>query len=60
MLPADVRFGKNGGGYIFGRYQRIGSTELDDSFFPILWRQGGAHTAFIDDYCAGRPVRATA
>ena len=23
---------------------------MDESFFPILWRQDGYRTAFLDDY----------
>lgn len=34
--------------YIYGRYKRYGSVELDDSFFPIIY--GEKRTAWIDDF----------
>lgn len=50
LLPADVRFGAGGGGYIYGRYQRPGSDELDESFFPILWTETGYRSPHLADY----------
>lgn len=39
---------------IYGRYKKAGSLEMDESFFPILWRQDGYRTAWIDDYVSGQ------
>jgi hypothetical protein len=36
--------------YIYNRYKRVGDTTMDESYFPILWRQDGYRTAFLDDY----------
>jgi 2-oxoglutarate-dependent dioxygenase len=35
---------------IYSRYRRPGEDELDEAFFPILWRDG-YRTAWLDDYC---------
>lgn len=40
-----------GTGYIYDRYRRIGSMEMDESFFPILWSQEGYRSPFADAYC---------
>jgi hypothetical protein len=52
-FQADTQFQPPGVGYgyIFSRYRRIGSTEMDESFFPILWSQEGYRTPFLAEYC---------
>jgi len=51
LLPADARFAASGAGYIFGRYQRVGDTAMDESFFPVLWTRTGYRTPFLAGYC---------
>jgi len=51
MLPAKVSFTGHPGGYIYRRYQRAGSTELDESFFPVTWSAADAATSWIPGYC---------
>lgn len=51
LVPEHVRFSDRGGGYIYRRYQRVGETALDDSFFPVLWSETGRRSAWIDHYC---------
>ena len=52
-IPASARFHPvNQAGYIYGRYQRIGSTEMDESFFPVLWQKNGYRSPHLADYCA--------
>jgi hypothetical protein len=48
LLPASARFRREGSGYIFGRYQRVGDTTMDESFFPILWTTDGRRSPFLD------------
>ena len=36
--------------YIYYRYKRVGDTAMDESYFPILWRQDGYRTDFLDEY----------
>lgn len=33
---------------IYGRYRHRGSTEMDESFFPVLWDAHGSRTAWLD------------
>ena len=35
-------------GPIYGRYKRHGTLEMDESFFPVLWRKDGYRTAWLD------------
>ncbi|MDC0612483.1 phytanoyl-CoA dioxygenase family protein [Vibrio sp.] len=39
-----------GNGPIYGRYKKLGSNELDESYFPITWRQDGYRTKGLDDF----------
>ncbi len=39
-------------GYVYSRYKRLGSNEMDEAFFPILWQKNGYRSAFIDPYVA--------
>ena len=43
MLPPEPTAGQ------IGRYKRTGSDEMDESFFPVLWREDGYRTPFLDD-----------
>lgn len=62
-IPAEARFKPAGthvpGGYIAGRYKRFGDDTMDESFFPIVWRNDGYQSAFITDYC-GDAVKSSA
>ncbi len=33
---------------IYSRYKRPGELELDEAFFPIMWREDGYRTPSID------------
>ena len=52
-LPVEVSFHSQtvNHGYIFSRYQKIGSTEVDESFFPVLWTKEGYRTPMTNEYC---------
>ncbi|WP_421997386.1 phytanoyl-CoA dioxygenase family protein [Reyranella sp.] len=64
MIPALAQFSDRPGGYIYRRYQRTDDPSMDESFFPLLWSEGGGRTGWLDDYCeSGRrrnPQRAAA
>ena len=53
IFPSDARFQPKGVsyGYIFSRYRSIGTTTMDESFFPILWTKDGYRTPFLAEYC---------
>lgn len=52
-LPTHTQFQPPGigTGYIFNRYRRMGCSDLDESFYPILWTETGYRTLFVDTYC---------
>ena len=39
-----------GTGPIYGRYMKFGSTDLDDSAFPITWHEDGRRSLGLDDF----------
>ena len=46
-ISSEARFHPSNVGYIYSRYKRIDTDEMDESFFPILWREDGYRTAFL-------------
>jgi hypothetical protein len=41
--------------YIYNRYKRVGDDTMDESYFPVLWREDGYRTAWLDGY-VGRGI----
>jgi ectoine hydroxylase-related dioxygenase (phytanoyl-CoA dioxygenase family) len=37
-------------GPIYSRYKRLGDNQLDENYFPILWREDGYRTPQIEFY----------
>ena len=33
--------------YIYSRYKKVGSVEMDESYFPVLWRNDGYRTPWL-------------
>jgi ectoine hydroxylase-related dioxygenase (phytanoyl-CoA dioxygenase family) len=52
LIEADTRWNPDHPHPIYSRYRRPGERELDDAFFPVLWRAGGGRSAWIDDWTA--------
>ena len=44
-----------GTGPIYSRYRKLGSDEMDESHFPVLWREDGYRTPKLEAYLAGAP-----
>jgi len=40
-------------GPVYSRYKRLGDNQLDENYFPILWREDGYRTPQIDEYLDG-------
>jgi len=53
-MPSEVEYLPDnfdqGIGPIYSRYKRLGDNQLDENYFPILWREDGYRTPQIDDY----------
>jgi hypothetical protein len=54
-MPAAARFHPTTTGYIYSRYKRFGDTEMDESHFPVTWREDGYRSPFIEPY-VGRAI----
>ncbi len=49
MISTDTRWNPEHPHPIYSRYRRPGETELDEAFFPILWRDG-YRTGWLSEY----------
>jgi ectoine hydroxylase-related dioxygenase (phytanoyl-CoA dioxygenase family) len=52
MISSATRWNPAAAHPVYSRYRRPGELELDEAFFPILWRDG-YRTPWIDPYVAG-------
>lgn len=50
-MSSEARFHPHNIGYIYSRYKRFGDDSMDETFFPILWREDGYRSPFLDPYC---------
>jgi len=49
-MSSEARFDPAVTGYLYSRYKRFGDDAMDESFFPIIWRDDGYRSPFIDPY----------
>jgi ectoine hydroxylase-related dioxygenase (phytanoyl-CoA dioxygenase family) len=49
-ISAEARFHPTEISYIYNRYKRVGDETMEESFFPILWREDGYRSPFLADY----------
>ena len=54
-MSSEARFHPTNVGYVYGRYKRAGGTEMDESFFPVLWTEHGYRSAWLDGYLDAAP-----
>lgn len=47
MVPVETRFHPRNADPIYSRYRRRGDLSLDESFFPVLWDDSGARSAWL-------------
>ena len=50
-ISSDAHFHASNISYIYSRYKRVDSTDMDESYFPVLWTGDGYRTPFLSDYC---------
>jgi hypothetical protein len=61
-MSSEARFHPAVTGYLYSRYKRFGDDTMDESFFPIIWRDDGYRSPFIPPYLdksvgwAGNPM----
>jgi hypothetical protein len=51
MISSDTRWNLAHPHPIYSRYRRPGEIEMDEAFFPVLWRDG-YRTPWLDEYAA--------
>jgi ectoine hydroxylase-related dioxygenase (phytanoyl-CoA dioxygenase family) len=59
MVSTDTRWAEGATPHpVYSKYRRPGELELDEAFFPVLWREDGHRTAWLDAWCAPVPAPA--
>jgi hypothetical protein len=49
-MSSEARFHPDTTGYLYSRYKRFGDDAMDESFFPITWREDGYRSPFLEPY----------
>ena len=53
MVSTDTRWADGAAPHpVYSKYRRPGERELDEAFFPVLWREDGHRTEWVDEWCA--------
>jgi len=53
-MSSAARFNPDQVSPIYGRYKRAGTVEMDESFFPVVWRSDGYRTSWLDRFISGQ------
>lgn len=61
-MRAEARYNtrnlQQGIGRIYGRYKHLGDDEIDENYFPIIYRSDGYRTPGLEAFLAGAPASA--
>jgi len=49
-MSSEARYHSSNTGPVYSRYKRFGDDAMDESFFPILWRNDGYRSPYLDRY----------
>ncbi|TPX30364.1 hypothetical protein SmJEL517_g06054 [Synchytrium microbalum] len=50
LIPSNSTFSTEPSGYIFGRYKKLGSLDMDEAFFPVTWTKTGGRSKHLEEY----------
>jgi ectoine hydroxylase-related dioxygenase (phytanoyl-CoA dioxygenase family) len=53
-MSSEARLHPSTVGYLYSRYKRFGDDTMDETHFPIIWRDDGYRSPFIEPYCDRR------
>ena len=53
-MSSAARFAADHVGAVYSRYKRFGDDTMDETFFPVLWREDGYRSPFLDPFAARR------
>ena len=48
-MSSEATFHPTNTGPVYSRYKKRGSLEMDESFFPILWREDGYRSGWLSE-----------
>jgi ectoine hydroxylase-related dioxygenase (phytanoyl-CoA dioxygenase family) len=51
-ISSEATFHPTDISYIYSRYKKVGQVDMDESYFPVLWRKDGYRTPWLDSYIA--------
>lgn len=54
-LSSEAQFHPTNVSYIYSRYRRRDTLDMDESFFPVLWTRNGGRTTWLDEYVRPAP-----
>jgi ectoine hydroxylase-related dioxygenase (phytanoyl-CoA dioxygenase family) len=49
MMTTETHWHPTNVNEIYSRYRRPGELEIDEAFFPVMWREDGYRSPFIDE-----------
>ena len=58
MISTDTRWNPTHPHGVYSKFRRPGELDLDEAFFPVMWREDGHRTPWIDTEFAPRPIAA--
>ena len=58
MISTDTRWNPAHPHGVYSKFRRPGELDLDEAFFPVMWREDGHRTPWIDTEFAPRPIAA--
>ena len=54
MVSTETRWADGAAPHpVYSKYRRPGERDLDEAFFPVMWRQDGYRTPWLDEWCEG-------
>ena len=56
MVSTETRWADGGAPHpVYSKYRRPGERELDEAFFPVMWREDGYRTPWLAGFGASSP-----
>jgi ectoine hydroxylase-related dioxygenase (phytanoyl-CoA dioxygenase family) len=59
FMSADTCWNPERPNPVYSRYRRPGEIEIDEAFFPVLWREDGYRSPWLGEYLAPSPAGVT-
>ena len=57
MISTETTWSDGAPHPVYSHYRRPGERELDEAFFPVMWRRDGHRTGFLEEF-SRRPAAA--